>query len=182
MDSLEQRIKRLREAQGLSQQAVADKVGVSRVAVTKWENGATANLKLVNLLSLCDLFDVSVEELVRGSAAPQPQQAEGGDMNKRKPSALPDDMRAIGEERVKEIVESAARDGAQIDRLISVGHRYLAAEHSIQEVVDFLLQDEDEQRPPWVDSDASAYADSLEAKAHKWITKGKSGIDTQTGT
>lgn len=68
MEPLEQRIKRLREARGLSQQAVADKVGVSRVAVTKWESGMTANLKLGNLLSLCELFGVSVEELVRGAA------------------------------------------------------------------------------------------------------------------
>lgn len=69
MEPLEQRIKRLREARGLSQQAVADKVGVSRVAVTKWESGMTANLKLGNLLSLCELFGVSVEELVRGAGA-----------------------------------------------------------------------------------------------------------------
>lgn len=53
----------------MSQQAVADKVGVSRVAVTKWESGMTANLKLGNLMSLCDLFGVSVEELVLGVGA-----------------------------------------------------------------------------------------------------------------
>lgn len=56
----------------MSQQAVADKVGVSRVAVTKWESGMTANLKLSNLLSLCDLFGISVEELVRGVGAAKP--------------------------------------------------------------------------------------------------------------
>jgi len=67
MESLDQRIKRLRESKGLSQQAVADKLGVSRVAVTKWENGMTANLKLSNLLGFCELFSISVEELVRGN-------------------------------------------------------------------------------------------------------------------
>jgi len=69
MESLDQRIKRLRESKGLSQQAVADKLGVSRVAVTKWENGMTANLKLSNLLGFCELFSISVEELVRGNSA-----------------------------------------------------------------------------------------------------------------
>ncbi|MFA5493289.1 MAG: helix-turn-helix transcriptional regulator [Porticoccaceae bacterium] len=72
MESLDKRIQRLRESRGMSQQAVADKVGVSRVAVTKWESGMTANLKLGNLLSLCDLFGVSVEELVRGVGAAKP--------------------------------------------------------------------------------------------------------------
>lgn len=71
METLEQRIKRLREERDLSQQKVADTVGVSRVAVTKWESGETANIKLGNLLKLCDLFCISVEELVRGSQGRQ---------------------------------------------------------------------------------------------------------------
>lgn len=66
METLEQRIKRLREGNKLSQQQVADRVGVSRVAVTKWESGQTANLKLSNLISLCELFNISVEELIKG--------------------------------------------------------------------------------------------------------------------
>lgn len=66
MESIGQRIKRLREARSLSQEQVASKVGVSRVAVTKWENGQTANLKLDNLLNLCTLFELTADELVTG--------------------------------------------------------------------------------------------------------------------
>lgn len=69
METLGQRIKRLREERKLSQQQVATAAGVSRVAVTKWESGQTANLKLGNLLSICELFSVSVEELIRGERA-----------------------------------------------------------------------------------------------------------------
>jgi len=76
METLDRRIKRLREAKGLSQQMVADKLGVSRVAVTKWENGMTANLKLSNLLGFCELFGISVEELVRGTTQREKERQE----------------------------------------------------------------------------------------------------------
>jgi len=60
------RIKRLREELKLSQQQVADSVGVSRVAVTKWEGENTPNLKIDNLLGLSSLFALSIDELVNG--------------------------------------------------------------------------------------------------------------------
>lgn len=66
METIGQRIKRLREGYEYSQDFVAKKVGVSRVAVTKWESGQTANLKLGNLMNLCKLLNVSVEYLIYG--------------------------------------------------------------------------------------------------------------------
>lgn len=66
MEDLGQRIKRLREAAGLSQQQLGEKVGVSRIAVRKWEIGQTSNLKLDNLMSLCRLFRVTPEYLIYG--------------------------------------------------------------------------------------------------------------------
>lgn len=66
MDDLGSRLKKLREAKKLTQQQVADEIGVSRVAVTKWENGQTSNIKFENLLSLSELFEISVEKLIRG--------------------------------------------------------------------------------------------------------------------
>lgn len=66
-ERLGERIKRRRNELELSQQAVAGELGVSRVAVTKWESGDTANLKLHNLLGLCKLLRMSPEELITGS-------------------------------------------------------------------------------------------------------------------
>lgn len=66
METLAKRISRLREAKELRQEDVAQKVGVSRVAVTKWENGQTANIKLANLTALCKLFDVTYDHLITG--------------------------------------------------------------------------------------------------------------------
>lgn len=66
MDTLAQRIHRLREARNLSQQQLADRLNISRVAVTKWESGQTENMKIDNLLALSDFFGLSIDELITG--------------------------------------------------------------------------------------------------------------------
>lgn len=66
MDTIGNRIFKRRTELNMTQQYVADKVGVSRVAVTKWESGQTGNLKLDNLIALCKLLNLSIEYLVQG--------------------------------------------------------------------------------------------------------------------
>ena len=68
MDTLSKRISDLRRAAGMSQADLARAVGVSRVAVTKWESGETANLKLCNLLALCRVFRTNAQRLIDLSA------------------------------------------------------------------------------------------------------------------
>lgn len=70
MEHIGERIKRLRIALKKSQQQIADDVGVSRVAVTKWESGETENLKLGNLSRLKKVFSVSFDELISGDKTP----------------------------------------------------------------------------------------------------------------
>lgn len=70
MSAINERIKNYRTAQSLSQKEVGDACGVSRVAVTKWENGATENMKLSNLVGMVKLFKVSFDELIVGKAEP----------------------------------------------------------------------------------------------------------------
>ena len=53
----------LRKAQGLSQEEVADSIGVSRQAVSKWER-AEAAPDTDNLIALANLYKVSVDELL----------------------------------------------------------------------------------------------------------------------
>ena len=66
MQTIGDRIKEERIKKNYSQEILADKVGVSRVAVTKWESGQTFNLKLINLMKLCKLLDISVDYLIFG--------------------------------------------------------------------------------------------------------------------
>jgi Predicted transcriptional regulators len=54
------RIQSLRKAKGMSQEELADKVGVSRQAVSKWESEqATPDLDKVVIMS--DIFEVTTE-------------------------------------------------------------------------------------------------------------------------
>ncbi|HWS29113.1 MAG TPA: helix-turn-helix domain-containing protein [Clostridia bacterium] len=56
-------LRQLRTRSRLSQEEVAEKVGVTRQAVAKWENGETLP-DILNCDSLATLFDVSLDELV----------------------------------------------------------------------------------------------------------------------
>lgn len=60
----------LRKRHNLSQEQLADKLGISRQSISKWESGETyPEMKL--LLELCDLFSVSLDELIHSSLAEQ---------------------------------------------------------------------------------------------------------------
>lgn len=62
-ETLGKRIAALRKAKGLTQEQLAEKVGVSAQAVSKWENDVSCpDITLLPLLA--DLFDVSVDELL----------------------------------------------------------------------------------------------------------------------
>ncbi len=52
---------------GMTQENAAEALGVSRQAVSKWENG-TADPTISNLLALAKLYDVSAEDLLQAAA------------------------------------------------------------------------------------------------------------------
>ena len=60
--TLGERISDLRKKAGFSQEKLAELVGVSRQAVTKWESG-NANPDTENLIRLAEIFGVSLDEL-----------------------------------------------------------------------------------------------------------------------
>lgn len=64
--ALTQRIKELRTRNGLSQAALADRLHVSRQAVTKWEAGRGIP-DVDNLRAMAALFGVSVDHLLDGT-------------------------------------------------------------------------------------------------------------------
>ncbi len=61
--TLNEKLKTCRINKGLSQEKVAELVGVSRQAVTKWENGQTIPSS-DNLLELAAIYNMSIDELV----------------------------------------------------------------------------------------------------------------------
>ena len=60
---LSEKITRLRKARGLSQEELAEKLGVSRQAVSRWESG-TALPDAGNLRQISRLFEVSADYLL----------------------------------------------------------------------------------------------------------------------
>ena len=59
----------LRKSKGMTQQELADKLGVTNKAVSKWETGE-AFPETSQLVPLSDIFGVTVDDLLRGNAEP----------------------------------------------------------------------------------------------------------------
>ncbi len=57
-------LRHLRSVNRLTQEEVAEKIGVSRQAVAKWESGETLP-DILNCEALAELYDVSLNDLVR---------------------------------------------------------------------------------------------------------------------
>ena len=72
--TLGQRIQELRKQQGLSQESLGEKLGVSRQAVSKWE-GDNGIPELDTLIAMSRLFDVTVGQLL-GVEEPPAQQGD----------------------------------------------------------------------------------------------------------
>lgn len=63
--TLGERIKRYRNMQGLSQEELAEKINVSRQAITKWEND-NGIPDIDNLIALSKIIGITLDELVMG--------------------------------------------------------------------------------------------------------------------
>ena len=61
---LYEKLYELRRASGMSQEELAEKLGVSRQAVSKWESGAS-DPSTANLIAIAELYGVSAEEILR---------------------------------------------------------------------------------------------------------------------
>lgn len=61
-------LKLFRKKNGFTQEQVAEKLGVSRQAVAKWERGDTLP-DIENVVALADIYGVTVDSLVRNMAS-----------------------------------------------------------------------------------------------------------------
>lgn len=60
----QEKLEALRKSKGMSQEKLAEKIGISRQAVAKWEVGQSYP-EVDNLIMLSDLFGVSIDKLVK---------------------------------------------------------------------------------------------------------------------
>lgn len=70
--NLGENIFKLRSEKGMSQGDLSNVLEVSRQSVSKWENNSAVP-ELDKLLKLSDLFDVTLDELVKGKKEPEPE-------------------------------------------------------------------------------------------------------------
>ena len=115
--TLGQRLCQLRGRAGLSQDALAERLGVSRQSVSKWETDASVP-DLDKLVRLSQIFGVTLDELVKGTAdAPS-----GSDANNQTevPSGAkntPPDMDGAADTLHVPQTAAAAQDTAELLRL-----------------------------------------------------------------
>ncbi len=69
--TISERILKLRKEAGFSQEAFAEKLGVSRQSVSKWESG-NVTPDLDKVVAMCELFGVSTDYLLTGKEDPAP--------------------------------------------------------------------------------------------------------------
>ena len=121
---LYEKLYELRRASGMSQEELAEKLGVSRQAVSKWESGATQP-ELPKLIELSKIYQVSVDALLSLEHAKEQQDsspaAEGAaqDATEHSPAAKPD-FRTFCAQHKKSIGGAAVALAA----LIAVGVHY----------------------------------------------------------
>ena len=122
-----EKISALRKQKGWSQEELAEKLGVSRQAVSKWESGATQP-ELPKLIELSKIYQVSVDALLslehakkQQDSSPAAPAAEGAaqDAAERSPAAKPD-FRTFCTQH-KKIIGGAA---VALAALIAVGAHY----------------------------------------------------------
>ncbi len=59
-----------RKANGFSQEELAEKIGVSRQAISKWERSESSP-DTDNLIALANLYGITIDELLNGTDAPK---------------------------------------------------------------------------------------------------------------
>lgn len=72
-----EKLQKLRQQAGMSQDALAEKLHVSRQAVSRWERDETMP-ETDKVVALADLFSVTTDELLRPSAQPVQPPRQGG--------------------------------------------------------------------------------------------------------
>ena len=108
--ALGERIKACRQRAGMSQEKVAELVGVSRQAVTKWEvNQSAPNTE--NLFKLAEIFGVTVDMLLASE-----------DENKQSPAEQIYYLYKMEEEKKNAVKKQKLRRGIRMALLIAIAY------------------------------------------------------------
>lgn len=105
------RLVNLRKEKGFSQEQLAEKIGVSRQAVSKWER-SEASPDTDNLIMLARLYEVSLDELLRTEdEIPQPEETE--QYEEQPPQAEPEENEDLPEPPTEEQPQETPAENAE---------------------------------------------------------------------
>lgn len=88
--SFRDNLQHLRATRGMTQEQLAEQLGVSRQSVTKWESESSYP-EMDKLIGICELFGCSLDDLVKGDLTPaeshaaEPQADMGDEARAREP-------------------------------------------------------------------------------------------------
>ena len=103
-------IKKTRIEKGLTQEMLAEKVGVKKSAVAKWENGRVSEIKRSNLKNLADALGLNPNELFGEHVTKKPTIDDGLTESQRKlidfAKTVPEDKAEMILRVIQSIVES----------------------------------------------------------------------------
>ena len=99
-------IKQARTAKGMTQEELAEKVGVQKSAVAKWENGRVSEIKRTNLMKLAMALGLDAVQLLGDSEKQQKSTAADGGLSKEK-SELIDYIKSLPEEKIQLLLQVA---------------------------------------------------------------------------
>jgi transcriptional regulator with XRE-family HTH domain len=77
--TIEERLQTLRKGKGLSQEQLAEVLGVSRQAVSKWESGQSLP-EIEKLIAMSELFEVSADYILKGGVTPAHKSGRNSDV------------------------------------------------------------------------------------------------------
>lgn len=97
-------IRGARLAKGLTQEELAEKVGVKKSAVAKWENGRVSEIKRSNLKNLADALDLNPNQLLGENSEKE---------EKEEPTAA-DDGLSYNQLRLIEFAKTVPEDKAEM--------------------------------------------------------------------
>ena len=80
-------LKKIRKEHNLSQEQLADELGVSRQAISKWES-STAYPEMDKIIAICDKFDVNIDDLLHKDI----KEAKNEEESKKKINSFMDDF------------------------------------------------------------------------------------------
>lgn len=107
-----QKIKTARVKKGLTQEALAEKVGVQKSAVAKWENGRVSEIRRSNLLKLAKVLNIDPNSLLDNVEEEQEKPATNNGLTENQillielAKNVPDDKAELLLQVMKSIVEA----------------------------------------------------------------------------